>query len=124
MDSQELMLEIEQALLTATNGMSFNELKKLLGVHPRMLKSAIALLCMNGRVLAMGNDKVVRSNNRYFHAQRVQLAPPSARQRVFEPYRGEDWDSVMLRDGCRDHEKYGSRQNDTVIPYRGIRCIY
>lgn len=120
MDTKELMLEIKQVLFDEPRGKTFNQLKILLKVHPRMLKSALALLCMEGHAFSTGDNNSNLATKRYIHTSHANMAPPSTRPRVFEPYLGTDWSHATTREGCLDHEKYGSRRGDTIVPYHGI----
>lgn len=34
-----------------------------------------------------------------------------------DTFTGTDWTTSLLRPGCQDHEKYGSRRGDEVVPF-------
>jgi hypothetical protein len=125
MDTREVIELAKEALLSTPRGLTFNQLKTTIGVHPRLLKSALALLCMEGHAFSTGDNNVHVGTRRYIHYSHAGAVTKSRSTSIpREPYLGTDWSAVTLREGCLDHEKIGSRQGDTIIPYRPVRGIY
>jgi hypothetical protein len=125
MDAKEIMELATEALLKEPRGLTFNQLKRLLGVHPSVLKSALALLCIEGHAYSTGDNNSKLSLKRYIHYTHAGAVTRS-RSIAFptELYTGTDWSRATIREGCLDHEKIGSRQGDKIVPYRGPRGIY
>ncbi len=125
MDTKEIVELASEALRNEPRGLTFNQLKTLLGVHPAPLKSALALLCIDGHAYSTGDNNSKISLKRYIHYSHAGAVTKS-RSTAYpkESFTGTDWSHATAREGCLDHEKIGSRQGDKIVPYRGPRGIY
>ena len=108
-------------LRSSPAGMNAAELERELGLDKTRVqaavRSAVALRIVEGH-----KDPTARANYRrarYVHVAHTRSNTPARALswRDGGVYRGEDWASACSRPGCLDHEQYGSRRGDVVLPY-------
>jgi len=112
---------ILSCLRSSPAGMTAQELAQETGIDKTRVHTAVRTIVALHLVEAHKDPtaKAGYRRSRYVHVAHTRSTTPSRALswRDGGVYRGEDWASACSRPGCLDHEQYGSRRGDVVLPY-------
>ena len=101
--------------------MTTQELAQETGIDKKRVHAAVRIIIAMHLVEAHKDPtaKAGYRRSRYVHVAHTRSTTPSRALswRDGGIYKGEDWASACSRPGCLDHEQYGSRRGDVVLPY-------
>ena len=117
---------ISNLLRKFPEGLTAAELAKKSKIDTQRVHAAVRNVVAIGMAFAVTDKTAPKQNrrSRYVHSEHFSVAgskPPSWRDAP--TFTGTDWSASTMRPGCLDHEQYGSRRGDVVVPYSG-RFVY
>lgn len=123
--SKQDAADVLQLLRDTPRGMTAAEIEEALGMDKQRVQTAVRNIVALHLVEAPRDASAPKNyrRSRYIHIAHTRtLATPRANSwKDGGIYTGPDWSSSCSRPGCTDHEQYGSRRANGVVPYHGKR---